>query len=140
MARVLVVEDHADSRDMLAYMLASAGHVPVTAADVVEALARLREGAVDVAVVDIYLPGVDGITLMGMIRDEWPRTRIIAVSSGLDANRGVRGRANLSVLARARAAGAEGALPKPLVKEALLALVAGLVEDCPVERRRAAQG
>jgi CheY-like chemotaxis protein len=123
MARVLVVDDHEDSRDLIAAMLAPA-HEALLAADGDEALAILGREPVDVAVVDIYMPGKDGIAVIREVRRTFPRVKVVAISAGWGAQQTL----SFDVLAQARALGAEGALPKPLMRNALLALVEGLVE------------
>lgn len=130
MARVLVVDDHEDSRDLVAIMLGTAGHQALYAADGDEALAVLKREAVDLALVDIFLPVKDGITLIGEIRRDFPTVKIVAVSAGWSPKAFENGepQCDLGVLSRARALGAEGALPKPLVMEALVALIEGLID------------
>ena len=68
MAHVLVVDDHADSREMMAVMLASAGHSSVMAADGDEALFLLKREPFDLALVDIFLPIRDGIEVIREMR------------------------------------------------------------------------
>jgi CheY-like chemotaxis protein len=130
MARVLVVDDHHDTRELLGLMLANAGHDAVLAADAEEAVARLNSERVDLAVVDIFLPVKSGIELIREMRRDFPRLKIVAVSAGWGPPT-IPGReqySDLTVLARAREIGAEGALPKPLSEEALVTLVAGLTD------------
>ena len=129
MAHVLVVDDHEDSRDLMAAMLASAGHSAVLAGDGDEAIAVLRREAVDLALVDIFLPVRDGIDVIREMRRDYPAVKIVAVSAGWGSS--MPGRepfCDLEVLKRARDIGADGALPKPLSQEALLSLVEGLTE------------
>lgn len=129
MAHVLVVDDHADSRDVMAAMLASAGHSSVQAADGDEALSLLQREAFDLALVDIFLPVRDGIEVIRAMRRDYPAVKIVAVSAGWGPATATRDAyCDLHVLERAREVGAEGALPKPLTREALLALVEGLTE------------
>ena len=135
MVRVLVVDDHADSRDLIAFMLTSGGHEVRVAADADEALALVRRESFDLGVIDIFMPVRDGISLIGDIRREYPHVKLVATSAGWDASGKTASQWSLEVLARARAAGAEGALPKPLIREALLALVDGLVDGAPLAQR-----
>jgi CheY-like chemotaxis protein len=130
MARVLVVDDHEDSRDLMAVMLESAGHETVLAGDGDEALQALRRGPVDLAVVDLFLPVKDGIEVIREIRRDFPGVKIVAVSAGWGPETlpGREQHLDLRVLRRARDVGAEGALPKPLSQDALLALVEGLTD------------
>jgi CheY-like chemotaxis protein len=128
MAHVLVVDDHEDSRDLMAAMLATAGHSSVLAGDGDEALALLEREAVDVALVDIFLPVRDGIDVIRQMRRDYPGIKIVAVSAGWGSLPGREPYCDLQVLSRARDIGADGALPKPLSQEALLTLVEGLTE------------
>ena len=130
MARVLVVDDHDDSRDLMALMLETAGHQTVLASDGDEAIAALERGTVDLAVIDIFLPVRNGIDVIRDIRRDFPGVKIVAVSAGWGPETlpGREQHCDLGVLSRARDLGAEGALPKPLSQEALLALVEGLTD------------
>ena len=62
-ARVLVVDDHADIRDSLAAYLRRNGLDVATAADASEARTMLAERPFDLIVLDIMLPGEDGMSL-----------------------------------------------------------------------------
>ena len=78
--RVAIVEDHALTRAGLRTTLESAFDVVAEAADGIagfEAIARERP---DVAVVDIGLPGIDGIALTQRIRAELPSTHVVIVT------------------------------------------------------------
>ncbi len=67
--RVLVVDDNATNREILARQIASWGMHAEAFATPAEALVRLRRGEVyDVAVLDMQMPDMDGITLAGEIR------------------------------------------------------------------------
>jgi two-component system cell cycle response regulator CpdR len=64
MARVLLVEDEASLREVVAEALADCGHELAVAADGVEAMRQLGESIFDVVVSDISMPGgVSGIDL-----------------------------------------------------------------------------
>lgn len=78
--RVVIVEDHALTRAGLRTALDASFAVVAEAADGVagwEAIARERP---DVAVIDIGLPGVDGVTLTKRVRAELPSTRVVIVT------------------------------------------------------------
>ena len=69
--RVLVVDDGATTRDLLRSALTAAGYEVLTAGDGEEALRVLaREGAVDLVITDVQMPGVDGITLTRRLRSD----------------------------------------------------------------------
>jgi DNA-binding response OmpR family regulator len=63
MATVLVVDDNEKIVEVLGEYLAAAGHTPVTAYDGETALVRAAETRPDIALVDVMLPGVDGLEL-----------------------------------------------------------------------------
>jgi two-component system response regulator HydG len=65
---VLVVEDDRDMRVLLEDELGAAGWTVVTAGNGDEALARFREGRVDVVVTDVQMPGMKGDRLLAEVR------------------------------------------------------------------------
>jgi len=79
--RVLLVEDNADARQMMRFVLEQAGHVVFEEADglrAIEAAVRLNP---DVAVVDIGLPGLDGYSVARQIRQRLGRDiRLVALT------------------------------------------------------------
>jgi PAS domain S-box-containing protein len=66
--QVLVVDDEADTRALLTFVLEQCGAGVTVAASVAEALAALRRGAADVLVSDIGMPGEDGYDLIRKVR------------------------------------------------------------------------
>lgn len=83
LARVLLVEDHPALRDAVAQLISADDElfVPVAVQSAEEALARFREADPDLAVVDISLPGMDGIELIRRLRRLEPDLPIIVLSS-----------------------------------------------------------
>jgi len=81
--RVLLVEDHTDSREFMTAMLETDGHKVTSAATVKEALDRLKspEGAeFDILVTDIGLPDASGWDLIPQARELRPGLRIGVVT------------------------------------------------------------
>ncbi len=79
-ARVVIVEDHALTRAGLRTALAVAFDVVAEAADGErgwEAIVRERP---DVAVIDIGIPGIDGVTLTKRVRADLPSTHVVIVT------------------------------------------------------------
>jgi CheY-like chemotaxis protein/anti-sigma regulatory factor (Ser/Thr protein kinase) len=66
--RVLIVDDDRALRHVLATLLTAAGHTVEQAADGPEALARLDGGAVDIVLLDIGLPGANGLDILAQAR------------------------------------------------------------------------
>ncbi|HEV2296255.1 MAG TPA: response regulator [Tepidisphaeraceae bacterium] len=67
--RILVVEDHHDSRVMLERLLRSSGHEALLAGSVATALAVARSTTFDMVISDIDLPDGDGCALMQTLRE-----------------------------------------------------------------------
>ena len=65
---ILVADDDPHIRDVIAFALGRAGMVPAMARDGAEALALFRREHIDLAVLDIGMPEMDGLTLCGEIR------------------------------------------------------------------------
>ncbi|HWF96907.1 MAG TPA: hybrid sensor histidine kinase/response regulator [Xanthobacteraceae bacterium] len=77
--RVLLIDDSAFFRNMLAPLLNAAGYAVSSAASAPEALIMLRAGArVDIVITDIDMPGMDGFELTSAVRRD-PRTALIPV-------------------------------------------------------------
>jgi CheY-like chemotaxis protein len=108
--RILFVEDDANFRELFTRLLREAlaperlDVAFVEAGSVAEARARLREGSLDAALIDITLPDGNGLDLVGEINDGGPGRRIptLVLTATLET----------SVAARALEAGARGALSK----------------------------
>ena len=69
MAAILIVEDDRNQRLWLQEELEFDGHTVATAANAAEALDAVRDAMPDVVVLDIAMPGVDGLDLLGKLLD-----------------------------------------------------------------------
>jgi len=95
MATILVVDDDPHIREVARFALARAGHVVELAGNGVEAEARLARGRIDLVVLDILMPELDGLSLcrrlagaMSTIKRLEPAPAIVLVSSrGEEADR-----------------------------------------------------
>jgi DNA-binding response OmpR family regulator len=74
--RVLVVEDDPGIREVLAFHLGLARYDITTAADGKTGLALLQNRPFDVVVLDLVLPGIDGITLCDTTRESGPNREV----------------------------------------------------------------
>jgi DNA-binding NarL/FixJ family response regulator len=81
-ARILLVDDHPILRDGLAQVIANAPDLAVCgqAATDAEALAAIESSPPDLAVVDIFLESSNGIELTKIIRERWPRVKVLILS------------------------------------------------------------
>jgi CheY-like chemotaxis protein len=80
MSTILVVDDEESIRDVAAAILEKQGHTAVRASDAGEAIAAIQEGGIDVALVDVVLPGRGGLDLLMQIRSEHPSLPVIVMS------------------------------------------------------------
>lgn len=79
---VLLVDDHAVVREGLRRLLSDYPEIQIVgeAADGHEALRQVRKLSPDVAVVDLSMPGLDGIEVTKLISKEEPKTRVIVLT------------------------------------------------------------
>ena len=68
MARVLIADDDADIRDLVAFKLAQSGHDVTAVEDGTAALRALREQPPDLALLDIRMPGMSGLDVCRELR------------------------------------------------------------------------
>jgi NarL family two-component system response regulator LiaR len=133
--RVLLVDDHMVVRKGLRTFLSYDPELEVVgeAADGSEALSLARELMPDVVLMDLLMPGMDGITATAAIRRELPETEVLALTSVLEDS---------SVVGAVRA-GAIGYLLKDTQAEALCqaikAAAAGQVQLTPKAAERLMQ-
>lgn len=78
---ILVVDDHAASREAIADILRQAGHSVQTCASGPEAVAALSAQPFDVVITDLNMPGMSGLDLVRHIVRQQIRTRIIMVTA-----------------------------------------------------------
>jgi CheY-like chemotaxis protein len=87
MRTIMVVDDVPDARDVLARLLRIGGYAAVTAEDGVEALAALTYTSPDLILLDLMMPGMDGVSVLRALRKDprWkhlPVVLLTAVSEG----------------------------------------------------------
>lgn len=117
MLRVLLVDDEPSIRLTMAEFLRRAGYEPRVAADY-RSGAELAAGGVDLAVVDINLPGRSGIDLLRELNEREPYVPVIMIT----------GEPNMALVPEIVRAGAYDFLAKPVVKETLLKAVGRAAE------------
>jgi CheY-like chemotaxis protein len=124
--RILVIDDEAFVREALERVLKSPATTVVGAPDAAAGLALMRQSPVDLVIVDVVLPGMDGAAVVKEIRRDYPRVRIIAISGGgnigLSAYRPEAISTN-AYLAACSKAGADRVLPKPFETAELRAMI-----------------
>lgn len=114
-ASILVVDDYVVTQRVLSTQLRKGGYEVTTAGSGQEALSYLAQRRFDLAIIDVAMPEMDGITLLEKLRKERRETRlpvIMLTASALDEDR-----------VRAEAAGATDFLTKPISSWELLDVV-----------------
>lgn len=115
-ARILVIEDDADSRDLFMFLFEKAGYVVLGASDGLGGLESAGRHQPDVIICDLQMPGIDGFEFARRLRADarWRRVPMIACSAF--SMRGDR--------ERALAAGFDGYFAKPIRPESFVQEVA----------------
>jgi two-component system, OmpR family, response regulator ResD len=81
---VLVVDDEGPVRESLSEALSGAGHRVAQASDGATALSLVATRFFDVAICDVQMPGMDGLTLCRKLRNEAPGTALVLMTSCAD--------------------------------------------------------
>ncbi len=115
--RVLVADDDRAIRESLATALELAGYEVTTCADGVQALAATRGSPFDVVILDVMMPGVDGLGVCSVLRAEGNRVPILMVTARTETADRVAG----------LDAGADDYVPKPYDVDEVLARVRALL-------------
>ncbi|HEX8382644.1 MAG TPA: nitrogen regulation protein NR(I) [Sphingomonas sp.] len=127
MSQILVVDDDAAIRTVIAQSLRRAGHGVTLAASLAEADAALSRAVPDVLVTDVMLPDGDGLDNLRHLRASHPALPVIILSA----------QNTLSTAVRATEAGAYDYLPKPFDLDALTSAVDSALaraDPSPAER------
>lgn len=118
-ARILVVDDERFFREAIREILSHEGYQSVEVGDGEQALARAADPSIGVVVLDIRLPGIDGIEVLRSLRELRPALRVIMLSASTDQE----------LVLEALRLGACDYLAKPLHDEELLLAVRRAVES-----------
>lgn len=112
---ILIVDDSAAIRQMVAFTLKSDGYAVIEAEDGEEALAKANAQAVDLVLTDQNMPNMDGLTLVKTLRalPKFAATPILVLTTESGDTKKMEG----------KAAGANGWLVKPFNPHTLLNVV-----------------
>ncbi len=116
-AAVLVVDDDPDARELTALFVQSGGFRPLEASTGAQALTLTEEhqDSVELVILDIHMPGEDGLSVLGQLHQRYPALPVIMSTSSRDFEHAVAALRN----------GAYDYLVKPVQKESLLQAVHG---------------
>lgn len=120
MATVLVIEDNAANMTLVAFVLESAGHAVISATDAETGLSLARDQRPDLVLMDIQLPGMDGLEATRQLKADTRTAAIPVIAVTALVMKGDED--------RILGAGCNGYLAKPIRYAALLAVVATHLE------------
>src|SRR6202140_1887929 len=124
MHKILIVDDEAGIRDSLAGILADEGDAASSVGSGEACLDLVRKTAFDVVLLDIWLPGIDGLETMERVREFDNPPEVIMIS----------GHGTIETAVRATKLGAYDFLEKPLSLEKTLILVKNAIESKKLQR------
>jgi two-component system cell cycle response regulator DivK len=128
MATVLVIEDNPANMTLATFLLENAGHRVLPATDAETGMTIAREQQPDLVLMDIQLPGMDGLHATALLkRDELTR-RIPIIALTALAMKGDQ--------ERILAAGCDGYIAKPLAYKEFLATVAAQLSNGLIEAKK----
>ena len=120
---LLIVDDEAGIRESLSSILTDEGYHVETASSAEEALERVAAGDLDLILLDIWLPGMDGLEALGRIQST-PRPPAVIMISG---------HGTIETAVRATKLGAFDFLEKPLSLDKIIVLVRNAIQQRRLE-------
>ena len=113
MNTILIIDDEPGIRTVLSDILEDERYEVMTAKDGFEGLALLKRDAVDLVILDVWLPNMGGIDVLKEIKKDFPEVEVIIIS----------GHANVDIAVKAVKLGAFDFLEKPLSLEKVVNIV-----------------
>ena len=127
MSRILIVDDEPRIRQSLKGVFEDEGFATDTVTSGEECLKKLAETPYDLVLLDIWLPGIDGIETLRQIRETSPSTRVIMIS----------GHATIATAVTATKLGAWDFIEKPLSLEHTLLIARNALSHSRLEQAHA---
>lgn len=123
MARILVIEDNPANMKLASLLLDIAGHSVLPAANAESGLALARSAQPDLILMDIHLPGMDGLAAARLLKQDPATARIPVIA--------LTAMAMISDQGKTRDAGCDGYISKPLRYRELYACIDALLGAPP---------
>ncbi|MEK7755317.1 MAG: response regulator [Acidobacteriota bacterium] len=120
MAKILVVEDNPANLKLARFLLESAGHEVIAAANAAQGLAHAEKCRLDLVLMDIQLPGMDGLEATRVLKSGELTRNVPVIALTALAMKGDR--------ERMLAAGCDGYIAKPFSHAAFIAAVNGWLQ------------
>lgn len=111
--RIMIVDDEEAMRESLSAWLMKEGYQTTVADSSLQALSFLAEADYDLLLVDIKMPGMDGLELLGRLRQEYPQVMVIMITAY----------GSIETAVEAMKKGASDYLLKPFDPEQLIMLI-----------------
>ncbi|TAL30950.1 MAG: sigma-54-dependent Fis family transcriptional regulator [Spirochaetes bacterium] len=124
MARILIIDDEGNIIKTLSAILEDEGHEVVSASTGGEGLAAFKRGDIDVVLLDVWLPDIDGIEVFSRIRESRPDSAVIMIS----------GHGSIDIAVKSTKMGAFDFLEKPPSMERVLTSVNNALEQLRLRR------
>ena len=118
---ILIVDDNPENLKLMLAILAPCAYELRTAADGIDALRMVASAPPDLLLLDLQLPGLDGLAVARRLKSDPTRRHIPIVAVTAYAMKGDE--------AKAQAAGCDGYMTKPVDKRVLRNLVAALLDE-----------
>ena len=115
--KILIIEDDEITLQILTHILENANYEVVSLSNGINILEALENSKADLLITDIFMPVVDGLEVISIIKDKFPNFPIIAISADSKYSK------QDSYLPAAQAIGADRILTKPIDKDYLLKIV-----------------
>ena len=116
MAKVLIIEDNAANMTLATFLVQTAGHTVISATDAEAGLALAHAERPDIILMDIQLPGMDGLEATAQLKGDDATRSIPVIALTALAMKGDE--------ERIRAAGCDDYIAKPLAYRDLFAVIA----------------
>jgi two-component system, NtrC family, nitrogen regulation response regulator NtrX len=120
---ILIVDDEAGIRDSLSSVLKEDGYLVEAVASGEECLAFIQNKSVDLILLDVWLPGIDGMETLRRLRESEPSPMVVMIS----------GHANIESAVRATKLGAFDFVEKPLSLEKIGLVIKNALEQVRLE-------
>src|ERR1043166_3552257 len=118
MAKILIIDDENSIRPTLAHILEDEGHRTVLCESGEEAIAQFARDEYDLAILDLWLPGIDGMSVLERMRSSSAPPVIV-----------ISGHGNIETAVRATRLGAYDFLEKPLSLERVVLTIGHALSD-----------